>query len=78
MRYTLMTAKNGVSSSTLKTRNGRRGSLVRVILKVTLFPEDVLPLDDALKRDRYEMVSKLELLDPSSWSGTSSTSRPSC
>jgi len=45
---TLSTARNGVSSWTFKTRNGSRGSLVSVILKVTLLPDDDVPLVEAL------------------------------
>lgn len=44
---TLITDRKGVSSKTLTTRNGRRGSLVRVILKLTWLPED-LDSTDAL------------------------------
>lgn len=48
-----MTAKNGVSSRTLTTRYGSLGSLVRVILNVTLPPASV-PVEEALNRVNEE------------------------
>jgi len=43
-----MTARKGVSSATLTTLNGSLGSLVKVILNVTLLPEAAFSAEASL------------------------------